>query len=238
MEKQTYGKVEVVKLVKKYGELEHDFHITTLQKRLDDVLEFLNEERVQNVMPDVNGFFYKEEMKITKANGQAYKSYTYNLIDAIFLATLISLYEEPLFKKIRNQKKIENPESEGDKWEEKISTRIELFKPAWTEKNPQKSWEIITKNLVSILYQFILLSDANARQSAKAIQNELDSIVNLFDGLPNGHKIKFYNKEKTRISRIKKELNSYIEDLKENHPDEYKSYKSHQKLREIDKNYQ
>lgn len=40
----------------------------------------------------------------------------FNLYDAIFLATLVIVYNDPLFKKLRGKSKITNPDEGFDRW--------------------------------------------------------------------------------------------------------------------------
>src|SRR5699024_6457417 len=118
MAKKTYSKKDIFELARKYGELENDPTQTALEKRLDKIIEFLQREEVQYVLEQQSdkgsgAYFYNNEMNFTKAKGDAFKKYNYNLIDAIFLAVLISLSNQSFFKTLTSKKsKIINPKLE------------------------------------------------------------------------------------------------------------------------------
>lgn len=237
MEMKTYGKKDILDLVIKYGELEYELDSTTLEKRLDDTIKFINKDQVRAALSFTGGFFYEKEMDVTRAKGNQYTSYNYNLIDAIFLGVLVSLYNQSFFKKLRNQSNIENLELEAMEWESAFSERVYAFKPIWNEREYQKpTWDIVTVNLAHLFYQFTLIADAS--KHANEIQDEVHRFVDLFDGLPEEHQITFYNKAmKNRITYMKLEIEKYIEGIKETDPEGYATYKFHKKLVEIDKEF-
>lgn len=234
--------MDIIELVRRYGDLEFELDQTTLEKRLQDIIEFLQEERVQNVLEQQKGkylgdFFYKKEMNLTKAKGSAYKGYDYNLIDAIFLAVLLSLYDQSLFKKLRNKSRIENPQLEEEQWMNAMINKLSRFETLWDEEVNQKSWEIISVNLTSLFHQFTLLSHLS--DYAMGLQNKLYTLAELFEGLPDHHKVAFYNRVmKNRISYIEKEFDKYVQSLKKSNLIEYNEYKTHKKLVEIDKKFE
>lgn len=231
MTENTYAKRNIIELVKKHGKLEYDFDHTTLEKRLQDIIEFLHEERIQYLL---GCYFYKNEMNITKAKGGAFKEYNYNIIDAIFLAVLLSLYDQSLFKKLRNQSKIMNPKQEEEKWIKAFINKLSLFQIVWNEKSNQKSWEFISVNLESLFYRFTLLPKMS--DHAKELQIKLYTLVKFFEELPDHHKVAFYDQAmKNRIPTILRKLKEYIQALKETNPAEYYDYKIHKNLVEIDR---
>lgn len=144
---KTYSKKDIIELAKKYGELEHDFEQTTLEKRLDKIIEFIQEEEVQYVLEQqsdkgIGAYFYNNEMNLTKTKRDAFKEYDYNLIDAIFLAVLISLSNQSFFKTLTNKKpKIINPKLEEEQWIDKFTNKLSRFETVWDEKDNRKSWE-------------------------------------------------------------------------------------------------
>ncbi|WP_409482407.1 hypothetical protein ACKW6F_18890 [Bacillus safensis] len=239
MAEKTYAKMDIIELVKKYGDLEYQLDQTTLEKRLQEIMEFLNEDRVKYVLEqqkdkNLGGFFYNNEMNLTKAKGEAYKGYDYNLIDAIFLAVLISLFDHPLFKNIRKQSSVNNHRQEEEDWVNAFTNKLGHFETLWDEKGYQKSWEVISVNLESLFSRFTLLS--NLSDHAMEIQNKLYTLVELFEELPDHDKITFYNQAmKNRIPTMLGKLEEYVQTLKETNSDEYIDYKIHKKLVEIDR---
>jgi len=231
--------MDIIELVKKYGELEYRLDQTTLEKRLQEIIEFLNEDRVQYVLEqqkgkDPGGFFYNNEMNLTKARGAAYKGYDYNLFDAIFLAVLISLFDQPLFKNLRKQSWVNNHRQEEEDWVKAFTNKLSRFETLWDERGNQKSWEVISVNLESLFYRFTLLS--NLSNHAMELQNKLYTLVELFEELPDHHKITFYNQAmKNRIPTMLGKLEEYVQSLKETNPDEYSDYKIHRSLVEVDR---
>ncbi len=244
MEKELYSKDKVIEIAMKHEELNHEFSKTSLEKRLNTILDFLNEERVQKVLgqqitkKDVGNYFYNKEMNVTRAKFEktVYDGYNYNVITAIFLASLVCLFEQPLFKKLRNQAKIKQADKEENKWMEKSVTKLREFENFWSEKGDGREWGTIVLNIESLFYRLTLLPDMS--NYAAELQIKLKSILDSFDALSDQHKVAFYEKVmKNRITKIKIELELYIKDLKQNNPDDYYHYKSNQLLNEIDKNY-
>ena len=240
-EEKKYSKMKIIELVKKYGELENIPVQSALEEALQNTIKFLESKSVQEVLEQENSyisgnFFYNTEMNLTKAKGKAYQGYDYNLIDAMFLATLLSLYNQSLFKKLRNQSKIENPEEEEQDWISAFRGKLSLFQTVWEENNENKrlSWEILSINLESLFYRFTL--PHNLKGYAKELQNNLYTLIDSFEGLPDHHKIAFYNQSlKNRVSFMQEALDKYIQSLNIEEYDEYKSYK---KLVEIDKKFE
>lgn len=239
MIKKTYTKIDVIELVRKYGDLEYELDQTTLEKRLQEIITFLNEDRVQYVLEqqsnkDSGGFFYNNEMNLTKAKGAAYKGYDYNLIDAIFLAVLIALFDHPLFKNLRKQSPINNSYQEEEQWVKAFTNNLSHFETLWNEKGNQKTWEVVAVNMESLFYKFTLLPTMSAH--AKELQNKLETLLKLFEELPDHHKVTFYNQAmKSRIPTMLKKVEEYILSLKETNPEEYHEYKIHKNLVEIDR---
>ncbi|WP_117148883.1 hypothetical protein [Paraliobacillus zengyii] len=244
MEKELYGKDEIIEIAMKHGKLNHEFSKTSLEKRLNTILDFLNEERVQTVLEqqrtkkDVGNYFYNKEMNVTRAKIKktVFDGYNYNVIDAIFLASLVCLFEQPLFKKLRNQVKIKEADQEENNWMKESVTMLQEFEEYWSEKGDGMEWETLALNIESLFYRLTLLPDMS--KYAAEIQIKLKSILNTFDPLSDQHKVEFYEKVmKNRINKIQTDLDRYIKDLKQNHPDDYYFYKSVQVLNEIDKDY-
>lgn len=239
MDENIYSKTDIIQLVRNYGGLEYELNQTTLEKRLQEILGFLNESRLQHVLGQQKGkdpgeYFYSNEMNVTKAKGAIYKGYDYNFIDAIFLAVLISLFDQPLFKKIRRQSWITNPEQEEKQWVQAFTNKLSRFETAWNEMDGQKTWEVVSVNLASLFYRFTLLPAMSAQ--AKEYQNNLDTLLKLFEGLPDHHKVTFYNQSmKSRVAKMLEKLEDYFLLSIENNPEEYHEYQTHKKLVEIDK---
>lgn len=236
MSKKTYPKKDIIELAKKHGELEYDFEQTTLEKRLDKIIEFLQEEEVQYVLEqqsdkDPGAYFYNNEMNLTKAEGSAFKEYNYNLIDAIFLAVLISLSNQSFFKTLTNKKsKIINPKLEEEQWIDAFTNKLSRFETVWDENDNRKSWEVVSFNLGSLFYRLTFLPKMSAH--AKELQSKVYTLVKLFEELPDHHKIEFYNKA---MKNVLGKLEEYIKSLKETNQDEYLEYELHKKLVEIDR---
>lgn len=232
--------MDIIELVRKHGRLnEEDLDQTTLEMRLQKIIEFLNEDRVQHLLEqqkdkDPGGFFYNNEMNLTKAKGRAYEGYNYNLIDAIFLAILISLFDHPFFKDLKNESRINNTKQEEEQWVVAYTNKLSRFESLWNEEGNQKSWEVISVNLAGLFYRFISLS--NQSEHAMELQNKLYSLVELFEELPDHHKIAFYDQAmKNRVSTMLGKLGEYVQSLKEANPDAYGDYKIHKSLVEIDR---
>ncbi|MEI3610452.1 hypothetical protein [Pseudogracilibacillus sp. SO10305] len=242
MGNEIYSKTDIIQLVKKYGELEFELNQTTLEKRLQEILGFLNESRVQYLLgrqkeKKLGEYFFNNEMNLTKARGAIYQGYDYNYMDAIFLAVLISLFDQSLFKKIRRQSWISNPEQEEKQWIQAFTNKLNRFEAVWSETSRQETWEIVSVNLASIFYKFTLLPAMNAQ--AKDYQNDLETLLKLYEELPEHHKVAFYNQSmKSRIPKMLERLEDYIELEINDNPNEYHKYKLNKNLVEIDKQFE
>ncbi|MFW3362197.1 hypothetical protein ACN2A0_05980 [Aerococcus viridans] len=246
MFEKDYNKQRIISLAEKYGKLKYEYDVSTLEKRLDDIIQFLNRTDVENALENkttgnMNNYFYTKVMNITKAKGGAYESYDFNIIDAIFLAILISLYDNPFFKKIRSEKKAKIISiAEEDEWTSSLGTKTKEFSGVWVAYKKEKkkesiSWEVVVLNIESLLYRLTL-----AYHNKKAIENrqKLNKLINDFGGLPEHHQVTFYEKKmQNKINTILKEFDSYIEEFKVNDPEEYETYLVHKTLFEIDKKY-
>lgn len=238
MAKETYSKTEIIKFTRKYGELEHEFEETTLEKRLKIIIEFLKSEKVQNVLEykkDRNrgAYFYNHQMNFTRAKGAAYNRYDYNLIDVIFLSVMLSLFTKRPLKKLRQPSEFLTPDEESE-WISLFLVTLNNFEELWNIENAQIEWEVVLVNLESLFYQLTLVHDVNLK--ANNIQKELYKVVELFEELTDLQKIEFYNtKLKSSIVGINKKFNSYVQNIKENNPDEYNIYQANQKLAKIDR---
>ncbi|MBS4207123.1 hypothetical protein [Bacillus sp. FJAT-50079] len=243
MEGKMLGKNGIIALVKKYGDIEDELDQTTLEKRLDCVIDFLNEDRVKSVLEqqtpkDAGNYFYNKEMNISRAKykSSVFEGYNYNLIDAIFLAVLTSLFDQSLLKKLRTQKNIKDVYQEEINWMEDSTRILYQFEGLWNQEGNGKEWKIIAINIESLFYRLTLLPDMS--RYAVEIQSQLQSILNTFIPLPDEHKVAFYGKVmKNRITKMQTELDLYIQELKQNDPKSYYFYKSNQMLADIDKNY-
>jgi len=234
--KKTYSKKDIIELARKYGELENEPTQTTLEKRLDKIIEFLQGEKVQYVLEqqsdkDSGAYFYNNEMNLTKAKGDAFKEYNYTLIDAIFLAVLISLSNQSFFKTLTSKKsKIINPKLEERQWIDAFTNKLSRFETVWGENDNRNSWEVVSVNLGSLFYRLTLLPKMSAH--AEELQSKVYILVKLFEELPDHHKIEFYNKA---MKNVLGKLEEYIKSLKETNPDEYLEYELHKRLVEIDR---
>lgn len=246
MFEKDYNKQRIIRLAKKHGNLQHEYDVTALEKRLDNIIQFLNRSDVENALKNkttgnTDDYFYTKIMNITKAKGGAYESYDFNVIDAIFLAILISLYDNPFFKKIRSKEKVKTISiAEEDDWTSALGTKTKEFSEVWIaykkeEEKESISWEVAVLNIESLLYRLTL-----AYHNKKAIENrqKLNKLINDFGGLPEHHQVTFYEKKmQNKINTILKEFDCYIEELKVNDPEEYETYLVHKTLFEIDKKY-
>lgn len=236
MTKKTYSKKDIIEMARKYGELENDPTQTALEKRLDKIIEFLQEDEVQHVLErqsdkDPGAYFYNNEMNLIKAKGDAFKGYDYNLIDAIFLAVLISLSNQSFFKTLTSKKsKIINPKLEEEQWIDAFTNKLSRFETVWNESDNRKSWQVVSFNLGSLFHQLTFLPKISAY--AKELQSKVYTLVKLFEELPDHHKIEFYNKA---MKNVLGKLEEYIKSQKETNPDEYFEYELHKKLVEIDR---
>src|SRR5699024_2238383 len=76
----------------------------------------------------------------------------------------------------------------------------------------------------------------NLSNHAMELQNKLYTLVELFEELPDHHKIALYDQAmKNRIPTMLGKLEEYVQSLKETNPDEYTDYKTHKSLVEIDR---
>ncbi|SDQ06714.1 hypothetical protein [Virgibacillus salinus] len=249
METIKYGKDKIIDVAIKYGKNEelsvgkHELDRTTLEKRLNKTIEFLNEELIQSILEqrtkkDMGNYFYNNEMNITKAKlgRTVYDGYNYNVIDAIFLAVLICLFDQSLFKKLRNQADIKDAGNEEDAWIEAYTNTLHPFGEFWGEAGDERSWETISINIKSLFYRFTLMP--NMDKYAEKLEHKLQMILKLLNQLPAQHKVSFYEDVmKSRIEYIQTNLELYIQNLKQNDSDGYYLYKLNENLAEIDKNY-
>lgn len=235
MVKQSYGKKEIINLAKEHDDFLKITGEGTLEDRLEIILKFLEEDRTKKAISHAGKKFYEEQMQLTRAKGKSFENYNFNLVDVIFLSVLITLFDQSLFKKVKNKSKIEEPYFEVDEWEEAFRKKLNSFEQLWKEKGTGVSWEVISVNLETLFYHLALMDDVNSY--AREVQNEVNSISTLFEGLPDDHKIKVYNEfMKTRIKYIKKGLIAYTKSLK-NYPAEYEFYKAYKRMIEIDKKF-
>ncbi|ARD48839.1 hypothetical protein [Sporosarcina sp. P33] len=240
MEKD-YSKDDIIKLAEDVGDLLHRDY-STLQSRLNNTIEFLHEERVQEVLEGkVNGndgnYFYNEEMNLTKAKySKAFEGYDFNLIDAIFLASLTCLFNQSLMKKIRNGSNINEVEAEEQEWVDSFTSLLPKFESIWESKGDGRSWQTICLNIESLLYRFTLLKDMTAY--ANEPEEKLQEVLHRFRPLSNQDKVRFYDKVmKSRIDYILGKLEAFIADMEENDPESYIQYKFNRNIQEIDNRF-
>lgn len=213
------------------------------EKRLQVIIEFLNEERVKYILEqendrDLGSYFYNQEMNITKAEAvktdDKFPGYNYNLLDLIFLGVLLIEYHDPYFKRIRIGSTTDNPDEKGEKLLQVFSSRLKKYKSLWEEEGDGRTWSIISTNLQYLFYRITMIDTTKTAASYRKI---LDELMEKYEELPAHHQIAFYEDSmKTRVNTIGDKLEEYIENMKKEQPNEYSEYLTHKKLVEIDRN--
>lgn len=231
--KKTYGKQDIIRITKEHYDPLSYSGDKTLEDRLDKLIEFLNEERIQIVIEKSAEGLHRFEMgEIVKAKKKGQKKYQFTLVEVIFLSFLLTLYDRQSLKDVRLKSKPKDTESLEIELEF-LSLALASYKSEWDEENTGISWEHTWTYLGTILYKLLQLGDY-----ANESQSEINKMTTLFEGLPDEHKIEVYERfMKNRINHINKKLTEYIENLKEENPSEYSYYQSYKKLVEIDKEY-
>lgn len=231
--KKTYGKQDIIRMTKEHYDTLSYSGDKTLEDRLDKLIEFLNEERVQIVIEESAEGLHRFEMReIVKAEKKGQKKYRFTLVEVIFLSFLLTQYDRQSLKDVRLKSKPKDIESLEIELEF-LSLALASYKVEWDEGVTGISWEHTWTYLGTILYKLLHLAD-----HANENQREINKMTTLFEGLPDEHKIEVYEKfMKNRINYINKKLIEYIENLKEENPSEYSYYQSYKRLVEIDKEY-
>lgn len=222
-----YQKGEVICLARGRGNLY--FEERTIQKWLDNIIEFLNSSRAQKVLEwhkegDRGDYFLNEEMNINHSRNSHGKSeYNYNIITAITLSTLLMVYEEDYFQALLKGEYA--PVKEGELWMDDAERKIAIFRDYWNEKldegilveikgemrKEKRSWEIISINILSQLYK-LTLPEINSKYIAM-LEKDMQELTDKFLSLDGDSKNKAYGKIKTRLKYIDKQIDGVIEDM-------------------------
>ncbi|MFV8814356.1 hypothetical protein ACNNLQ_04440 [Aerococcus urinaeequi] len=249
MFEKDYNKQRIISLAEKYGKLKYEYDVSTLEKRLDDIIQFLNRTDVENALENkttgnMNNYFYTKVMNITKAKGGAYESYDFNIIDAIFLAILISLYDNPFFKKIRSEKKAKTISiAEEDEWTSALGTKTKEFSGVWVaykkeedeKRNKIKKRKIKMKEIDDIEVRNKLLIIKNRQEEKESISWEV--VVLNIESLLYRLTLAYHNK---KAIENRQKLNKLINDfggLPEHHQVTFYEKKMQNKINTILKEF-
>lgn len=235
----SYSKSDIIQLVIDLGELEYDLTKSALHKRFSELVKFLNTNRVRLLLDQSTNiqkgdYFYNDTMHLTLAEGESYKSYDYNVIDAVFLATLLSLSNLSFLKKIRNPINKTISKDEEIEWTLSYRKVLNKFIKILADKEFENAWGLVSIQLETFFYRFSYLSPLKTQ--AEEASSELKELVDLFEGLTNEDKVKLYEKSmRKNIRKILNEIDEELENKKEKKPEEYSEYLQHKKFVNIDK---
>lgn len=254
-----YSKIEIIKIFEQYdyetageyintihgaqlGEVNDSVKYNTLYTRLADIINFLSKREVVEALDLTSSDFYSRFMTISKPKPEVVPEYQYNLYDAIILAVLMGLYNEPYFKTARSKIK-QNKEGEagGDKWDELVQKKLLLYKNFWERDSTiikksgiePEGLQPTNNDFYSI--QFVLHGIVNVKSEQeilKSIDERMSHITQKLRLFPPDERIELYNtKIKTKLNSIEKAMEEYIQDMDETTKRNYMYYK---KLEEID----
>lgn len=223
-----YGKEDIVDFVKADKELKNIFP-DTLNVRLQEIINFLNEDRVKEVLeleiPNSSlDQFYKEEMSITKRVRRKVdggnKGRKYNLLDAIFLGVLLIFYENSYFESLRKGKTTCNRYDDERNWITSSTDKIRRFETLWKEEGDGRSWDVISTNIIELFKRLTLIypelekkytktqviEEAFSRKKLSATREDYEKRFQVI--------IKFLNEERVQYileqQRKGKDLGSYF----------------------------
>src|SRR5690625_17865 len=112
-----YSKNDIIDIASDRSEELLELGDKGILNRLTEVIKFLKRKDVQNVIgkdhnSNKDDSFFNETMTLKQALSKEIgrNQKVFNLYDAVFLATLVIIFNDPLFKKLRGKSKITNPD--------------------------------------------------------------------------------------------------------------------------------
>lgn len=202
-----------------------------LEKRIDKIIKFLESNRAQKVLEwsnepkkDSGDYFLNQEMNINhKLSPDEKKEYEFNLITAITLAILLSLYKHSYFQSLLKNEFASVVE--GEDWFCEIEKRMKVLEKYWkkllkedifVEVNGQKqkeerNWPIISVNIRSQLYK-LTLPRIN-EDYIEGIDKKLQEFTDKFLSLDDESKNIAFDKIKTRLEYMNTQLEKVTKDI-------------------------
>lgn len=208
--------------------------------RLDKVIKFLKRKDVQEILSkdhvsNEEDSFYNETMTLKEVLDKNINinQMEFNLFDAVFLAALIIVYNDPLFKKLRGKSKITNPDEGFETWFWSFNHTLREFDDFLTEELPRldNSPSLnITKHNFELLIQKFSTSSLVIKYT-NDMMNTINSITTVFSCLPEKEKANLYeNHLANRINTIDKKMEEFIQELEGRDPESYNELKLNVKL--------
>lgn len=194
------------------------------EKRFTKVAKFLLKADVRHLLDDPRGYekskqyFFSKQMSITRSDDfkGVNNAYQLNIIDALFMASLMLTYNHDSFGTLRSSKgPILKPEALMDNWTYAFARTLEilceLLKKDIEEDTSMPSVEVIGVNLMSLFRQLSPLME----KYNQGIYGDLAGIAAAFQALPEERKEDFYTKNlKKPLKDIKNALLTLIEGIK------------------------
>lgn len=225
----TFGKDDIYKLIRTDQKLNEEFSSiddsfeslnnanSIFRKRLKSILDLLRLEKVKRALDFYSQGFYSERLKGEVEQSQPnlhYTNYQYSPLAVLFLATLISEYDDTFFKVARGSKKegnLTNPEELEQDWLDKCNGRLITFKSFWDENGEGLSWTVVLLNLQFVFKGIVMI--VNAEDKSNIVDERLARLTKEISYLPIDAKIEFYNQIIRRIATLEKKLEDYIANL-------------------------
>lgn len=208
--------------------------------RLNEVIKFLRRKDVQNVIgkdhdSNKDDSFFNETMTLKQTLNKkiGINQKVFNLYDAVFLATLVIVFNDPLFKKLRGKSKITNPDEGFDMWFYSFNHALTKFDDLLKEELPKMenslSLETTKYNFGFIIYRFS--TSSLVLKYTNEMTNTINSIMTIFSSLPEKEKAELYEKKLARyINTINNRMKEYIDELAVNNPESFEELKLNVRL--------
>ena len=208
--------------------------------RLNQVIKFLRRKDVQDVIgkdhnSNKDDSFFNETMTLKQTLNKkiGINQKVFNLYDAVFLAILVIVYNDDLFKKLRGRSKIRNPDDGFEVWFGSFTDALTEFDDLLNKELPKMknplSLETTKVNFKSIIYRFSISS--LVLKYTNDMTNMINSIMTIFLSLPEKEKAELYeDKLANRINTINKDMKEYIDKLAKNKPESFEDLKYNVRL--------
>ena len=206
------------------------------EKRFTNVINFLSKPEVRRALGNPRGdietidHFFSKQMTITQSGAFKVKNNAYqlNVLDMLFIMSLMLTYNHPTFTLLRRNKALMlRPEALmvdwADEFEQLLSLCLNVFKEELEKSKSTLTPFEIKINLVSLLWRLSPLIEKHNL----SIYRDLAGIGAAYQALPEDLKEEFYTKKlASPLRKIKKELMELIESLKtDKNQMDYKEFK-------------
>lgn len=235
-----YSKNDIIDIASDRSEALLDLGDKGILHRLNKVIEFLRRKDVQDVIgkdhnSNKDDSFFNETMTLKQTLDKKIEKNqkVFNLYDAIFLATLVIVFNDPLFKKLRGKSKITNPDEGFDKWFYSFNHALSEFDDLLKEELPKiknsSSLETTKYNFEFIIHKFS--TSSLVLKYTNEMTNTINSIMTIFSSLPEKEKAELYEKKLARyINTINNRMEKYVDELAKNSPESFEELKLNVRL--------